>query len=479
MKHLLTTVAILALLITSHQSICQVNIFGSVVNAPKDAEIAIVYEDNPIEGNMVTSPKTRLSKNGTFKIAIDINNAKMAWLSIADKETSLFLVPKSTIYLSTDYTNFPENVHFSGKNAQDNAYLAAEQTAAFYQKSNASSMFDDANAFKLFVDSLEQLNIDFLKSYNSQKFSKEFKKHISNSIKYQFINTRWYFRLSYNEKTGLQAKSSVPDEYFHFLKSMNLNDNDAYDNDKYAVALMRYIYEYQSPKYQKDHSLSDSENSLLRIKNDYNYRKSIFRENVLDHQLTLFIKDCLQENTNLIMENPAFMDELLVDYKKTCKNKDYQAIIDKVYAGIKKLSTGNKAPDFVLEDIAGHAVSLSSLKGKIVFIDFWATWCVPCLAAMPVTHKLIAKFKDNKDVIFLNINVKDDKERWRKFVLEKELPGENLFATKELSDKLYNNFNIQGIPRYILIDKEGNIMDINADNSQKTSSYIQKAISRD
>jgi hypothetical protein len=83
----------------------------------------------------------------------------------------------------------------------------------------------------------------------------------------------------------------------------------------------------------------------------------------------------------------------------------------------------------------------------------------------------------NDDVVFLNVNVHDDMSNWKNFVTKEELPGLNIFATQEQSDSLYTAFNFNGIPHYVLIDKQGNIIDANADNSEKTQLKIEAASS--
>jgi hypothetical protein len=94
---------------------------------------------------------------------------------------------------------------------------------------------------------------------------------------------------------------------------------------------------------------------------------------------------------------------------------------------------------------------------------------------MPQTHQLIEHFTGNNDVVLLNVNVNDDMDKWKNFVTKQKMPGANVFANKEQSDHLYTSFNFSGIPHYVLIDKEGNIIDANADNSEKTQLKIEAA----
>lgn len=100
-------------------------------------------------------------------------------------------------------------------------------------------------------------------------------------------------------------------------------------------------------------------------------------------------------------------------------------------------------------------------KGKVVYLDFWASWCRPCKNEMPHSAKLKEKFK-GKDVVFVYISSDRTEAAWRNGVEQIGIKGEN-FLTSALVYQGYNGlFDVKYIPRYILIDKEGNVVDANA-----------------
>lgn len=125
------------------------------------------------------------------------------------------------------------------------------------------------------------------------------------------------------------------------------------------------------------------------------------------------------------------------------------------------MRVGAMAPDFEMEDEYGKIVKLSDFRGKIVFIDVWATWCGGCVAGLPAFIALKEQYKDRKDVVFLTIS--DDgveaKSRWLDFLKEKKYSGvmPHLLINSE-KDRFTEDYCITGIPRYILIDKEGKIV---------------------
>ncbi len=117
------------------------------------------------------------------------------------------------------------------------------------------------------------------------------------------------------------------------------------------------------------------------------------------------------------------------------------------------IGQGKKAPDFTGITLDGKRMSLSDLKGKVIYIDVWATWCGPCREEIPFSKKLQKKFKEDADLVFMYVSVDRNLEAWRKMVMgDKEWMGIHI---NENSGELYKWYQIGGIPRYILIDKEG------------------------
>lgn len=114
---------------------------------------------------------------------------------------------------------------------------------------------------------------------------------------------------------------------------------------------------------------------------------------------------------------------------------------------------GKGAPDFTLNDLDGKAVSLSSLKGKVVVLDFWATWCGPCVATLPTVSEVTSSFKD-RGVVFYAVNLKENADQIRKFQTDKVLSFPVLLDSKGTVADLYL---AKSIPESVVIDKSGNI----------------------
>jgi thiol-disulfide isomerase/thioredoxin len=122
------------------------------------------------------------------------------------------------------------------------------------------------------------------------------------------------------------------------------------------------------------------------------------------------------------------------------------------------------SPSFDYENYKGGTTKLEDLRGKYVYIDVWATWCGPCIAEIPHLKKLEEQFHGkNIEFVSISIDTKKDYEKWKKFVATKELGGIQLFADNDWNSDFVQAYNITGIPRFILIDPDGNVVNSNAD----------------
>lgn len=154
---------------------------------------------------------------------------------------------------------------------------------------------------------------------------------------------------------------------------------------------------------------------------------------------------------------------LIDDFKTTVTNSVFNHKLEKLIEPWELLRSGLDAPDFVAKNRDGESVMLSDLKGKKVYIDIWATWCGPCIAEIPSLKKLEKDLHD-KPVEFVSVSIDDekDREKWKKFVVDRELGGVQLMADNAWQSDLATTYNIQGIPRFLLVDEDGKIVSANA-----------------
>ena len=207
----------------------------------------------------------------------------------------------------------------------------------------------------------------------------------------------------------------------------------------------------------------------------------------------MILKKMYVEQVVKYSPNPSFVNQLLFEpmYREKLingfKNEDYVTyILDNVtspsYNTYKeelkkykeeqlanaKNNIVEKAFDFTLENRDGKKITLADFKGKPLFIDFWASWCAPCRAQIPSIKTLEKKY--GEQIQFASVNLDTNREKWLKAVDEEKLDGHVLYADGNFKNPFPAHYNIVAIPRFMLIDADGNII---SNNTPKPSADDQ------
>lgn len=255
-----------------------------------------------------------------------------------------------------------------------------------------------------------------------------------------------------------------------------------FDSSEYTLVYLKNGFDLNLKMDAKQFDESIIYSGKGAIENNYLAQKSLVNE---EYQEKLFA----------IQEEKAF-SQLLLDFKSKLQEKlktpemdaNFKSVAEKLIASEsaemqmqfaetqkKQKLAGTLSPSFDYLNHAGGKTKLEDLRGKYVYIDVWATWCGPCRAEIPSLKKIEEKYH-GKNIVFVSISVDENKdfEKWKKFVSDKALGGIQLFADKNWNSDFMLAYGINSIPRFILIDPQGNIL--NPDMSRPSSPELQKKL---
>lgn len=191
---------------------------------------------------------------------------------------------------------------------------------------------------------------------------------------------------------------------------------------------------------------------------------------VYSERMNAFAMDFIQKNMEsfavLSATNRQFIDqeknaELMKKVEQTLKTKypenkyvsEFGILVDR----LNKMPVGSAAPDFKIADANGKEISLSQLKGKVVLVDFWASWCGPCRAENPNVVSMYNDFH-SKGFEILGVSLDENKEAWLDAVKKDKLSWLHGCELKRWNSEIAKQYGVEAIPYSVLVDKEGKIV---------------------
>lgn len=153
----------------------------------------------------------------------------------------------------------------------------------------------------------------------------------------------------------------------------------------------------------------------------------------------------------------AEVEQLYTAMSDRIKATEVGVEIQKELEKMKSVEEGSMAPDFTLTSPAGESIKLSDLRGKYVLLDFWASWCGPCLREVPNVKKVYEKYHDQGFEIF-SVSLDEDKAKWEKAITDNGLNWVHGSSLQGWNCPVAKLYNVRGVPAMLLIDKEGQII---------------------
>jgi len=433
----------LLLLILIGFSACQnkpenqsVVIKGQIKNAPVKQIILDNVQNKPVDTIF-------LDKQGNFADTLKLPEAYYK-LNLGEQYAWLYLKPGFNLTVNTDYKDFDNQLIYKGEGAELNNYLAKRMLLGIALKpkkhyKHVGSL--DEKGFVHLQDSISQLYDNLLKNVSDEKFKKL--EQLRNTFEKSGLISQYEpMRRYINHQPDFKVSKNFPKAY----QNIDVNNPSIAkipEGKNMLISYLNYLYQQENPEIQSAPDPYD----ILKFAND----------TLKDAQLK---SDLAYDNAKYNLMYTKHLDKFYQLFEQMSKDDKEKAEIKTKFDNIKAMSPGQPSPDFTAYDINGKEYHLKDFAGKPLYIDLWATWCSPCRAEIPFLDKLKELYK-NKPVNFLSLDVYDQKDKWEQMVKQQKMNGWQLINTNRDMPFL-KKYVVDGIPRFILLDKNGKIIDANA-----------------
>lgn len=436
-------------------------ILTGTVNGFEVDSLKITYKKTDI-GQLTEVLWAPIDSTGKYTAVLPVSSLKEFSIYINERlQNRVYVKPtwKTTLNFFLNEEGLTDSIAFEGDGAEENAVHNNNLPLIFDSYNHLNK---DPDVFIAFLDSLHQImntGVDELKDAD-----REFVTMLRNNITYNKMNL-WK---SYSRKRfglgGMDRPDSL-DKYDSLFQLIVFDNAELLNSFTYKALLESHFREMVTDSIDFDCLLGSNNDDLEKTQDEYN--KMTFNL-MLDMADSIILS---QEIKSYIYFN-AFLPYIGVKtlgyFKQNFADRFQEVITDTVrinyianhISRLEKLAPGLPAPVFSFPDTTGHLINLTDFKGKYVYLDIWATWCVPCIREIPRLKELEEEFGD--EIAFVSISVDREKEVWQKFVREKELTGIQILSKGSSKAEILDLYLIRGIPRFITIDPDGNLIDADA-----------------
>lgn len=441
----LTFALIIALLTTPFVGLTQVsktNLKGTISNAQRDFFLL------KHQGRTDT---VKLGTNGKFDLLIEQSTANYFTIDYNRQSVLLYLLPADVVVFEAGGVNLLD-AKVTGSSAPYCNYLLQRQREdRAFQSAYIPYKSGNINGERYYAvrDSVKKSRFSLLeKNITEHDFITPFRESEKKIFEFQMGLDLVNFQTQAT-KTGMTVFPSVITKY---INSLDVNDEAmAYDpayksftlNRASLLANERYQTEADKSAIHYYEMVIESICSLVSFERN----KSV----LISELMPQIIKD----------SGTADMSSFIKTLEQCSKDEKLIASVRKYASQYEHLYKGRIAPDAAFYDASGKTSKLSDYRGKVVYIDTWATWCGPCKREIPHLKTLEQEFHD-KNIMFISVSTDRDVDAWKAFIARESMSGLQLHQSEDPEKSMSELYIVNSIPRFILIDEQGKIVSTDA-----------------
>ena len=424
---------------------------GHLAHAPAGDTLYVWYAHTKPSGRPA---KTVVNAKGDFQVKLVDLKAGPASLTYARQRAVLYLSPGDQLKVTLDFPRFDESLRYTGRGAAANNYLAQSLWKFEFGPPAADAARPETlrtpattpAEMRRLADTFRQQQLAFLKKYELMTpLPPAFRRDAVLAIDLQWGRNLLDY-VSYRQHEAKQV-AALPATYYDFLKELPLkNLDDRIDRED----VLRFMNAYGS-RLLPNGPLSTDPAAIGKMYTlataDFGVTKA--RDQAMYQMLSY--QAIAGDPAAVLAAYPTFR----VQNRDSALGRQMRAFVRRQLA----LQVGQPAPGFTLLNENGKTVSLSDYRGKVVYLDFWASWCGPCIAEAPAGVELKKKFA-GRDVVFLYISIDQNPADWRKALAKYPLSGPesvHLLNPKDYRGSAADVYQASAIPSYWVIGRDGRI----------------------
>lgn len=433
---------------------------GTIKNITS-ATIELRFYNNPID-EIPQSISIDINDKGQFYSTFPLKRALDAQLICGNERVNIYIEPEERVEVYSDAKNFSDSIKFSGtyfNNQYKIDYNKLFSETRLNIERNKHILQDSPEVYKKYEDSVCKAKLYFIEEYNFRnKLSRTFMRRQKATYRYGANNYKYQYISNFNY---LANKSmTVDSSYYSFMSELSVRENDLLTVNEFY----KYLDNYYSYRYNEEKPSVNTEAELVSF--EYNLAQSIYEDRIKNIFLTKKFAEILASHPYEITK------KYISDYMSNIINAEFRAYIDNKILQAMKGSTSSMAYDFMLQDNKGKWVKLSDFKGEAVYLNFWASWCKPCMEEIENHNFIDNQYKDYK-LKTVMISVDENATSWKKAIMKY---NKNIIQlrTGGMKTEIIEKYNVKNIPKSILINKDGVI--IHSDMPSPSNAEIYKYI---